>query len=164
VFGFPRGWCIDTEFGDKPAGQFGPAVRCLVAKDPHGRAAPVQWWYTDPLELLRSSFDFEHDLFVAYNVVAELQCFIELGLPMPCNVIDLWPEYRAITNGRRNRKDQTRLIDALTYYQIDHIGAVEKTEMQQLARRGPPYTEAEKLALLLYCESDVDALIALLKS
>jgi hypothetical protein len=81
---------------------------------------------------------------------------------MPHHVIDLWTEYRAITNGKRRRKERTRLIDALTYYRCDYIGAVEKTELQQLAMRGPPYTETEKQALLNYCESDVDALFALL--
>ena len=74
---------------------------------------------------------------------AELQCFIELDWPMPRNVIDLWPEYRAITNGKRGRKDQTRLIDAMAYYQIDHISAVEKRKCGNWHCVGPPYTETE---------------------
>src|SRR5262249_38518167 len=73
-------------------------------------------------------------------------------------------EYRAITNGKRKRKEKTRLIDALTYYQLDHIGSVEKGEMQQLAMRGGPYSKSERAGLLGDCETDVDALLALLNS
>ncbi|MCR9296907.1 MAG: DNA polymerase, partial [bacterium] len=40
--------------------------------------------------------------------------------------------------------------------------ATEKSEMRELAIRGGPYTDAEMLALLDYCQSDVDALDKLL--
>jgi hypothetical protein len=110
-------------------------------------------WIDELRHYIKPPFDTEASVFVAFNATAELQCFVELGWPMPRHVVDLWVEYRAITNGKRRRKDQTRLIDALTYYGCDHIGAVEKSEMQQLAMRGPPYTEAEKQALLEYRRS-----------
>jgi DNA polymerase-1 len=164
VFGFRQAWFCDTEYGAKPDGRFGPDIRCLVAKEGRGHVAPVRLWYTELEGMAEPPFDIGPDsLFIAYNVTAELQCFLELGWPMPHNVIDLWHEYRAITNGKRGRKERTRLIDAMTYYQIDHIGAVEKEDMRHLAMRGPPYTDAEREALLDYCESDVDALMELLK-
>src|SRR5215469_2492785 len=119
MFGFRQVWCCDTEYGAKPDGTFGPALRCLVAKPLYGEARPVRLWYPELFALKASPFDVGPDsCFVAYNATAELQSFIELGWPMPHNVIDLWPEYRAITNGKRGRKDQTRLIDAMAYYQI----------------------------------------------
>jgi hypothetical protein len=46
---------------------------------------------------------------------------------------------------------------------FDTIGAIEKEEMRKLAlREGDHYTEAEKTALLEYCEGDVLALERLL--
>jgi DNA polymerase I-like protein with 3'-5' exonuclease and polymerase domains len=42
------------------------------------------------------------------------------------------------------------------------MAAAEKEEMRQLAMRGGAYTEAERLALLDYCQEDVDALARLL--
>ncbi len=165
MFGFSQVWCCDTEYGAKPDGTFGPALRCLVAKPLYGAEGPIRLWYPELFALKAPPFDIGPDtLFVAYNATAELQCFIELGWPMPHNIVDLWLEYRAITNGKRGRKEKTRLIDAMAYYQIDHISAVEKAEMQQLALRGPPYAEAEPVALLDYCETDTDALLALLRS
>jgi hypothetical protein len=45
---------------------------------------------------------------------------------------------------------------------LDGIGAVEKDEMRDLVLRGGPWSDAEKSAILDYCESDVAALARLL--
>src|SRR5262249_52433267 len=44
----------------------------------------------------------------------------------------------------------------------DGLDAAEKEGMRQLALRGGPYPEAERTALLDYCQSDVDSLAQLL--
>jgi hypothetical protein len=155
-------WCCDTEYGQTPDGR--PDIRCLVAKEMAGKHPPVRLWCDELRRFPAPPFDISDDsVFVAYNATAELGCFLELGWPMPRNIVDLWPEYCAITNGERGRKERTRLIDMMSYYHLDHIAAVEKADLQQLALRGPPYTDSEKRELLEYCESDVDALLALLR-
>ena len=53
------------------------------------------------------------------------------------------------------------MLGALSYHGIDSIGTVEKDAMRGLAIRGGPFTKAERLALLDYCESDVAALAKL---
>jgi DNA polymerase I-like protein with 3'-5' exonuclease and polymerase domains len=53
-------------------------------------------------------------------------------------------------------------LGALSYHGIDSIDAAEKDAMRQLVMRGEPYTDAERLAVLNYCQSDVDALVKLL--
>jgi CRISPR/Cas system-associated protein endoribonuclease Cas2 len=74
----------------------------------------------------------------------------------------LFVEFRNITN-RRKAVGRKRLIDVLLHYGLDTIGATEKEEMRALAlREGNHYTEAEKTALLEYCEGDVLALERLL--
>ena len=54
------------------------------------------------------------------------------------------------------------LPGALSIYGLEHISLTEKEEMRELALRGGPYSSTEQLALLDYCQTDVDALIALL--
>ena len=45
---------------------------------------------------------------------------------------------------------------------LEHIPLTEKEEMRELALRGGPYSSTEQVALLYHCQTDVDALIALL--
>ncbi len=54
------------------------------------------------------------------------------------------------------------LLGAMAYFGLPAIDSAEKTTMRDLALRGGDYTESEKLALLDYCESDVNALAQLL--
>jgi hypothetical protein len=37
--------------------------------------------------------------FVAFFASAELSCFLQLGWPLPANVVDLFAEHRVSTNG-----------------------------------------------------------------
>jgi DNA polymerase I len=155
---FREVWCVDFEFGAPPGER--PDVRCLVARnlktgqtlrlmrDELGRRPPYP---TGP-----------DCLFVAYYASAELGCHMALKWPMPERVLDLFTEFRVQTNGLPTALGNNGLLCALTQYGLDSIGADEKQAGRELAMRGPPYTEAEKVELLDYCESDVDALARLL--
>ena len=107
-------------------------------------------------------------VFVAYYTSAELGCFQALGWPKPANIIDLFVEFRERTNKIAQRRKpgvkppSARLIDALAYFGLDTIGAVEKAEMRSLVLRGAPWTDEERAAILDYCASDVAALERLL--
>jgi DNA polymerase I len=54
------------------------------------------------------------------------------------------------------------LLGALAFYGLDGIGTIEKAEMRDLILRGGPWSQAERTAILDYCESDVAALARLL--
>ena len=101
---------------------------------------------------------------VAYYASAELGCFRALGWPMPAKVIDLFVEFRDRTNRIAQRRKpgvkppSAGLIDALAYFGLDTIGAIEKDEMRALVLRGGPWAENECTAILDYCATDVDAL------
>jgi hypothetical protein len=88
-------------------------------------------------------------VFVAYYASAELGCFHALGWPKPANIIDLFVEFRDRTNHIAQRRKPgvkppgARLIDALTYFGLDTIGAIEKDEMRALVLRGGPSSEAQ---------------------
>jgi len=58
--------------------------------------------------------------------------------------------------------DGLGLLGALSYFGLDSISVAEKTEWRNLAIRGAPFTEQEKIGLIAYCEQDVVALPKLL--
>jgi len=92
---------------------------------------------------------------------AEVGCHLALNWPVPGRVLDLFTEFRNQTNGIPSSCG-AGLLGALSYYGLDGIGAVEKEEMRALVLRGGPWSIAERLAILDYCESDVAALARLL--
>jgi hypothetical protein len=75
-------------------------------------------------------------------------------------VLDLFTEFRNHTNGLPH--GGSGLLDALSYFGLNGIGALDKDEMRALILRGGPWTEQERNAILDYCESDVQALRRLL--
>ena len=92
---FREVWAVDFEF-DAKAGE-NPQPVCLVAwelragrrvrlwRDEFGSAPPYS---TGP-----------DSLFVAYYASAEIGCHLELGWPAPERVLDLFTEFRNLTNG-----------------------------------------------------------------
>jgi DNA polymerase I len=86
-----------------------------------------------------------------------LSCHLALGWQLPASVLDLCIEFKNLTNGLEMPGGKS-LLDALVYFGLDSMDAVEKDKMRQLAMQGGPYTAQEVIALLDYCESDVVAL------
>src|SRR5262249_36262888 len=91
----------------------------------------------------------------------EMDCYRALGWPMPANILDLFTEFRDRFNGVGTISGNG-LLGALAQFGLDSIGAEEKTEMRELALRGGPYTEQERVALMDYCQGDSVALKRLL--
>jgi DNA polymerase I len=154
---FREVWSVDFEFGAAPGER--PVPVCLVAWELRtGRK--LRLWRDDfgaapPYSVAKDS------LFIAYYASAELGCHLSLGWPMPERILDLFTEFRCLTNGGETPAGNS-LLGALTYYGLDNIGAVEKEEMRSLVLRGGPWTGEEREAILCYCESDVSALAQLL--
>src|SRR5262249_10008761 len=83
------------------------------------------------------------------------------GWALPCSLLDLFTEFRTLTNGLRIPCGNS-LLGAMTHFGCDAIDVAEKEQMRALAMRGGPWTAEERAALLDYCESDVVALRKLL--
>jgi DNA polymerase-1 len=92
---------------------------------------------------------------------AELCCHLALGWPLPANVLDLSAEFRCITNGRTVLAGKG-LLGALAYYGFDSIDSKRKDAMRDRIIKGWPFSEKERNDILLYCASDVDAMVRLL--
>ncbi len=152
---FAEVWAADFEFralaGERPQ------PHCLVARElVSGRT--VRLFGADLSAHACAPFDVgPNSLFVAFYAAAEMSCFLSLGWSTPTNVLDLFAEFRVLTNGRPYPHG-AGLLGAMTFYGLPCIDVAEKKEMRELAIRGGPFTTDERAALLRYCETDVDAL------
>ena len=158
LHGYREIWAVDFEF-TAPNGSR-PKPICMVAKEIlSGRVMRL-----DEESLCRldsAPFDTgSESLFIAYLASAEFGCFLELGWPLPVNVIDLYVEFRNLANGLPTPQGRG-LLGALVWFNLPMGDAMEKTEMRELAIRGGPFSADEMMALTDYCQNDVEALVKL---
>jgi hypothetical protein len=156
---FKEIWLVDFEFG-APDGEH-QDVRCMVALE-YRSGRVIRLWRDEMGALAPFPVDAS-TLVVAFYASAEIGSFLSLGWPLPERILDLYVEFRNHTNGVKLPYDNG-LIGALTHFGLDAIDAAEKEDMRALALRGGPYTDAERVALLDYCQSDVDSTARLLKA
>ena len=160
VFGLPfrEVWAIDFEFVAEPGGV--PDVVCMAAREV-GSDRLIRLWRDDFKP--DPPFDIGADaLFVAYMASAEMGCFLQLGWPMPVNVLDLYTEFRNETNGLTLPHGRG-LLGALSYHALSSITKEEKQDMRDLVLAGGPWTEQQRRDILAYCQGDVDCLGPLLE-
>ncbi len=156
---FRQIWLVDFEFRAPPGDKQTPV--CMVAHE-YRTGRTLRLWADELAKHPTSPFPVGPDsLFVAYYASAELSCFCTLGWPMPVRILDLFAEFRCISNGLGTPCGAS-LLGALAYFGLDGIDAADKEDMRALAMRDGDYSETERQALLDYCESDVTALAALL--
>ena len=101
-----------------------------------------------------------NSLWIAFLASAEMDCFIQLGWPLPDNVLDIFAEFRNLTNGRRPPRGAS-LLGAMAYYGLTSIAPAEKGEMRDLILSRGPWSEKQEAEILDYCQSDVEALAQL---
>ncbi len=149
---------VDTEFSAPPGER--PKPICLVWKRWH-QPETHRVWLDGESPPAPPPFVDGATLFVAFFASAEFSVLLELGWPLPTHVLDLFVEFRALTNGLEPKGNS--LLAALAFFGLDGMEALEKEGMRNLAIRGGPWTASEQRALLDYCASDVLALERLLE-
>ena len=149
-------FCPDFEYQQRRGNP--PHVVCMAVHEPR-TGITRRYWQDELRQMKRAPFETGNDaVTVAYAAQAEMSCFLALGWPLPLNVIDLYAEFRAATNGTGK---PASLLSALAHYNLPHIEASLKDSMIDLVLRGD-WNDEEKQQVLSYCESDVVALGALL--
>jgi hypothetical protein len=149
---------VDFEFNGKEGNR--PNVVCLVAHELRsGRRFRI--WH-DQLGTEPPYRCDDKTLFVAYYASAELTCHLQLGWPMPNNVLDLFTEFRRLTNNSSDRQPAAGLLDALDHFKLDSIDARAKEFWRDTVLRGEPWMPGEHGGIFDYCETDVEALKKLL--
>lgn len=156
---FPNGtFAVDFEYRPQ-GGRDGNLLEVVCAAVHHIDSGTTRCWWQEELAAL-SEAPFPTDesaLFLAYNASAEMACFAALGWSQPKSIVDLYAEFRNLTNGK-NLPAGKGLVGALAYFGETSIGAVQKGEMRDLILAGGPWSEEQKRAILAYCTSDVMAL------
>jgi DNA polymerase I len=152
-------WCVDFEYGAAPGEH--PAPLCMCARELRS-GRELRLWHDQLVALRRAPFDTgPESVLVAYAAAAELSCFLELGWSLPANVLDLFAEHRAATNGIKLITGN-KLTGALAIRGLAHIDASEKAEMQEAIGNGTWPGRYSPQEILDYCMSDAIALAALL--
>lgn len=156
---FKQIWCCDFEFA--VSGGDLPKPKCMVMIEYFsGQKIRLDMNQLESQEEAPVDFN-ENSLLVAYYASAEISCFLSLNWKLPVFVLDLYSEFRNLTNGYELPSGRG-LIGALVYFGLSAIDVSEKEEMRLLALREGDYTDHEMGMLLDYCESDVTSLIRLL--
>jgi hypothetical protein len=156
--GFRRVKFLDFEFKEDDGET--PIVHCCSIRDWRSGEVDNIWLGAGHVPP-PADFTDPRTLYIAYNANAELKCHLATGWPLPTRVLDLYIEFRNLTNGLKPR-DGNGLVGALMYFGLDAIDAAEKESWRKLAIRGGPFTDEEMTGLMEYCQGDVDALARLL--
>jgi len=149
---FSRIWILDFEF-HAPSGHR-PLPICVVARELRSGITQRRWLWGDALAD-PPAFGGSRDLVVAFYASAEMGCYQVLGWPKPAHLLDLYCEFRTLTNDGEPRGSS--LLNACAAFGVDVMAATEKDAGRALAIRGGPYTGEERAQILAYCESDVTA-------
>lgn len=157
-FLFNEVWFVDFEFS-APPGEL-PDPLCMAALELRtGRELRI--WQHDLKQMRRPPYQIGKDiLVVAYYASAEMGCHLSLGWPLPENVLDLYAEFRNLSNGLTTPCGNS-LLGAMAWFGLQSIEAQEKDSMRDLVIRGGPWTPEERCSILDYCQSDVTCLAKL---
>jgi hypothetical protein len=156
---FEEIWLVDFEFTTALGNRQIPV--CLVAREMRSKRL-VRVWQDELNKMKYPPYSINRNvLFVAYYASAEFGCHLSLDWPLPFHVLDLYAEFRNLTNGRR-LKCGAGLLGALVWYGLDGLEAAEKDSIRNLILSGGPWNNQEKRSILDYCESDVLSLNKLL--
>ena len=154
IHSFESIWFVDFEFCASAGRR--PQPLCLVAEELRsGRV--VRRWLEGSLSCNAPYPTDKETLFVSFFASAEISCHLALGWRVPERILDLYVEFRNLTNGRTTPRGRG-LLGALSCFGLPGIGDDDKDSLRQLAKRGGPYSEEEREELLDYCQSDVRAL------
>lgn len=146
-------WVWDFEY--RTDENFLPIPVCMCAKELLTGKVIKLWLEGTPTSC--PDFVTTDAIYTAYNASAELGCHKVLGWPFPSKILDLYIEYRNITNGKTPPKTPKKLLNALEWFGTDGMAAIEKKSFQDRILKGPPYSDEEKVAILDYCLEDVVA-------
>jgi DNA polymerase-1 len=123
----------DFEFRALPGSQ--PKPVCFVGRELVSGRVHRLWLENTEARPAPPFSTGKNTLFVAFYNSAEFGCFNSLRWPMPERAVDLFAEFRCLTNGTRVPCGNG-LLGALAYFGEDAMSAAEKKSMRDLILRG----------------------------
>ena len=140
-----------------------PTIVCLVIQDLRSGGIS-RYWQDDLSAMTTPPFETGEDIaLVTYFAPAEVQSLLTLSWEVEASIIDLFAEFRCITNGDP-RAGKKSLISALHFFELDHLAPEDKDAMRNMILSEGPWTKDQREAILDYCQQDVVALGPLLEA
>lgn len=148
---FSERWVIDYEFISSRGNRQLPI--CYVAQN-IDTGDIIRNWIVGTETKPEYPIDSK-SLFIAYFASAEMGCHIPLGFSFPVYLLDLFTEFRCLTNGIRVPSGNS-LIGACTYYGLSSSDVAYKDSMRDRILQGKPFSKDEIEDILTYCQKDVE--------
>ena len=138
-------WIWDSEYSAVPGCHVVPV--CASAVELHS-GRKISLAFSRAGEQLPNPLDFGPDaLHILFMATADLGFALSAGWGLPCNVIDLWVEYRNQTNGlvdNQGEKLEHNIISACHRYGVyDTTPVAEKEANRDRIIAGFPFTNEE---------------------
>ena len=152
-------WIADFEFistdGENPL----PVCFCAIELNSN---RVIKMWL-EGIDKPQPPIDFKNSnlTYIAFYSVAEMSCHLVLNWEIPKNIIDLYCEWRVLTND--GIKKPNGLLAACQHFGINTITSTDKEAMRDRILQGAPYMEEDKIKILNYCETDIVETLALFK-
>lgn len=145
---FRETWAIDTEFRIDGDGLAVPVCLCGVELNT-GRMVRLKFDRPQP-NPLGTGPDV---LYVGFALKAEWDTFLSLGWPLPAAMVDLYYEFKRVTNNRLGIRHS--LLNALGYYgRNPEMSAAHKDTMRDIILAGGEWSEDTWRQVLDYCMQD----------
>jgi hypothetical protein len=146
----------DSEYVAVPGYHVVPV--CMSALELHS-GKKISLAFDHAGEQLENPLDFGPDaLHILFMATADLGFALSAGWGLPCNVLDLWVEYRCLTNGLIDsigEKLEHNIISACHRYGVyDTTPVAEKEANRNRIMRGFPFTNEEMQRIQAYCDGD----------
>ena len=149
---FDRCLAVDFEYRMDKTKTIPKKVVCATYKDVF-TGETWNFWEHDK-QSFHPHFDFHNNLFITFNAVAEVGCWLKLLHGIPKNIWDCMIEHRRLYNGQ---KEKFNLLSVgQDYGYLDELTKDQKEEERDLIIRNETYTAAQKKRILAYNKKDVD--------
>ena len=142
---FTNYWVVDYEFIVEPGNP--PDPICYVAKNLK-TGQLIKHWINKSETKPKYTTD-KNSLFIAYYASAEMGCHQALNFKRPLYIVDLFAEFRCLTNGAKIPSGNS-LIGACDFYGTSSSDATYKDSMRNRILEGRPFSEKEQIAILDY--------------
>jgi DNA polymerase I len=153
---FKEVWVWDSEYVTVPGWHVKPV--CMCAVELQTGVTLSRSWHEG--ETVANPLPFGPDaLHIVYSATADLGFALAAGWGLPCHVLDLYAEFRSLTNGlldNQGEKLETSLLEACHYYGVwDTTPESEKEANRARVIAGFPFSHDEMQHIASYCHGDV---------
>ena len=152
-------WVTDFEYNETDKGEI-PHPVCFSAQELL-TGERIDLWLDDEPHPEPIQFSNPELIYVSFYGVGDLQCHISLGWSLPVNLIDLFAEWRLLSNTTHKPNEKAGLLDVCDVFDIETITTEEKEMWRERILQGSPYAIEERQGIMKYCYADVDITLKL---